>query len=85
MLGFAVRSLRRISHPARHDAGAFHLYRSGFKPSKHIDRPYAMLGAKVIAADYDAEVRAAVLPRTQAFTTNFGAGGRGPFRRRSTI
>jgi len=26
----------------RHDAGRFILYRSGFKPSKQLDRPYAM-------------------------------------------
>src|SRR5438445_229179 len=34
---------------------ALHLYRSSFKPSKHLDRPYAMLGINVIAAATDAE------------------------------
>ncbi len=47
---------------------ALHLYRSGFKPSKHLDRPYAMLGANVIAADTDAEARRLFTSHQQAFT-----------------
>ncbi len=34
---------------------ALDVYRSGFQPSKQLDRPYAMVGANVIAADSDAE------------------------------
>jgi len=34
---------------------ALHAYRTQFKPSEKLDRPYAMLGLSVIAADTDAE------------------------------
>src|ERR1700674_5114257 len=47
---------------------ALHLYRSGFKPSKHLDRPYALLGVNVIAADTDAEARRLFTSHQQAFT-----------------
>ena len=47
---------------------ALHLYRSGFKPSKHLDRPYAMLGVNVIAANTDAEARRLFTSHQQAFT-----------------
>ena len=33
------------------------LYRSEFQPSRQLDRPYAMLGINVIAADTDAQAR----------------------------
>jgi luciferase family oxidoreductase group 1 len=36
---------------------ALEIYRSRFQPSKKLDRPYAMLGANVLAADSDAEAR----------------------------
>lgn len=36
---------------------ALDIYRSRFKPSAVLDRPYAMVGANVIAADTDAEAR----------------------------
>lgn len=36
---------------------ALDIYRSRFKPSKQLDRPYAMAGINVIAADTDAEAR----------------------------
>ena len=47
---------------------ALHLYRSGFKPSKHLDRPYAMLGVNVIAAATDAKARRLFTSHQQAFT-----------------
>src|ERR1700678_4310056 len=34
---------------------ALHVYRSQFKPSAQLDRPYAMLGLTICAADTDAE------------------------------
>ncbi len=36
---------------------AIALYRSRFRPSKHLDRPYVMLGFNLLAADTDAEAR----------------------------
>jgi luciferase family oxidoreductase group 1 len=36
-------------------AQALTLYRGGFRPSEQLDRPYAMLGLNVCAADSDAE------------------------------
>jgi len=47
---------------------ALHLYRSGFKPSEQLDRPYAMLGVNVIAAATDAEARRLFTSHQQAFT-----------------
>jgi luciferase family oxidoreductase group 1 len=47
---------------------ALQLYRSGFKPSKQLDRPYAMLGVNVIAAATDAEARRLFTSHQQAFT-----------------
>ena len=46
---------------------ALHLYRSGFVPSKQLDRPYAMLGANVLAADTDAEARRQFTSQQQSF------------------
>ena len=46
---------------------ALHLYRSGFKPSKQLDRPYAMLGVNVVAAATDAEARWLFTSHQQAF------------------
>lgn len=36
---------------------ALHAYRTQFKPSEKLDKPYAMLGLSVVAADTDAEAR----------------------------
>jgi len=36
---------------------ALHLYRENFQPSKALDRPYAMIGVNVFAAETDAEAR----------------------------
>lgn len=42
-------------------------YRSRFQPSKQLDRPYAMLGANVLAADTDAEARRQFTSQQQSF------------------
>jgi luciferase family oxidoreductase group 1 len=36
---------------------AIALYRSGFRPSEHLEKPYLMLGMNVVAAETDAEAR----------------------------
>jgi luciferase family oxidoreductase group 1 len=46
---------------------ALELYRSGFKPSKTLERPYAILGVNVVAADTDAEARRLFTSHQQAF------------------
>jgi luciferase family oxidoreductase group 1 len=51
-------------------------YRSGFRPSPHLDRPYAMVGVNVVAADTDAEARHLFTSSQQSFT-NLLRGTRG--------
>ncbi len=46
---------------------ALEIYRSRFQPSKKLDRPYAMLGANVLAADTDAEARRQFTSQQQSF------------------
>jgi luciferase family oxidoreductase group 1 len=46
---------------------ALDLYRTGFQPTKHLDRPYAMLGANVLAADTDAQARYQFTSQQQSF------------------
>jgi luciferase family oxidoreductase group 1 len=46
---------------------ALHVYRSTFKPSVQLDRPYAMLTVNVFAADSDAEARRHFTSLQQAF------------------
>ena len=36
---------------------ALHVYRTGFRPSAQLDRPYAMVGINAVAADTDDEAR----------------------------
>ncbi len=56
---------------------ALRLYRERFAPSKQLDRPYAMVGVNVIAADSDAEARRLFTSAQQAFTDLFrGTRGR---------
>jgi luciferase family oxidoreductase group 1 len=47
---------------------AVQLYRAQFKPSKQLDRPYAMLGLNVIVAETDAQARYLFSSVQQAFT-----------------
>ena len=46
---------------------ALDIYRSLFKPSRQLDRPYAMLGANVLAADTDAQARRQFTSQQQSF------------------
>jgi luciferase family oxidoreductase group 1 len=46
---------------------ALELYRSGFKTSNERERPYAMLGVNVVAADTDAEALRLLTSHQQAF------------------
>ncbi|BAH37430.1 MAG TPA: LLM class flavin-dependent oxidoreductase [Gemmatimonas aurantiaca] len=57
---------------------ALGLYRDRFKPSHQLDRPYAMVGVNVIAADTDAEAHRLATTQQMAFTNIFrGARGLG--------
>jgi luciferase family oxidoreductase group 1 len=47
---------------------ALALYRTRFKPSRQLDRPYAMMTVNVVAADTDAEARRTFTSLQQAFT-----------------
>jgi luciferase family oxidoreductase group 1 len=46
---------------------ALHVYRSSFRPSAQLDRPYAMLGFNVFAADTDEEAQLLSTSLMQAF------------------
>jgi luciferase family oxidoreductase group 1 len=50
---------------------ALEIYRAKFEPSQQLDRPYAMVGANVIAADTDAEARRLFTSIQQSFTNIF--------------
>jgi luciferase family oxidoreductase group 1 len=47
---------------------ALEVYRTKFKPSAQLERPYAMVGVNVIAAETDAEARRLFTSAQQAFT-----------------
>ncbi|MGB9464445.1 MAG: LLM class flavin-dependent oxidoreductase [Candidatus Acidiferrum sp.] len=47
---------------------AIQLYRAHFKPSRQLERPYAMLGLNVVVAETDAEARYLFTSVQQAFT-----------------
>jgi luciferase family oxidoreductase group 1 len=55
---------------------ALELYRSKFEPSEQLDRPYAMVGVNVIAADDDGTARRLFTSVQQSFT-NIQRGRRG--------
>ena len=55
---------------------ALAIYRDTFKPSKQLDRPYAMAGVNVVAADTDVEARRLFTSAQQQFT-NLVRGTRG--------
>jgi luciferase family oxidoreductase group 1 len=50
---------------------ALQVYRSRFEPSSQLDRPYAMVGCNVVAADTDAEARRLFTSAQQSFTRIF--------------
>jgi len=50
---------------------ALEVYRARFKPSEQLDRPYAMVGVNVIAAETDAEARRLFTSAQQSFASLF--------------
>jgi luciferase family oxidoreductase group 1 len=46
---------------------AIHVYRTSFRPSEQLDRPYVMLGFNVFAADTDEEAQLLATSLMQAF------------------
>lgn len=58
---------------------ALDLYRSRFRPSEQLARPYAMIGVNVIAAETDAEARRLATTQQMSFT-NLLRGRRGVSR-----
>ena len=58
---------------------ALEVYRAKFQPSTQLDRPYAMVGVNVIAAETDAEARRLFTSAQQTFTNMFrGTRGKLP-------
>jgi luciferase family oxidoreductase group 1 len=55
---------------------ALQIYRSRFKPSEQLDRPYAMVGVNIIAAGTDAEARRLSTTQQMSFASIF-RGARG--------
>src|SRR5450432_559829 len=55
---------------------ALQIYRSRFKPSEQLERPYAMVGVNIIAADNDDEARRLATTQQMSFTNIF-RGARG--------
>jgi alkanesulfonate monooxygenase SsuD/methylene tetrahydromethanopterin reductase-like flavin-dependent oxidoreductase (luciferase family) len=47
---------------------AVHLYRGRFKPSMHLDRPYAMVGLNAVVAETDAKAQHHFTSVQQSFT-----------------
>lgn len=48
---------------------ALHLYRTGFRPSRQLDRPYVMLGFNMFAANTDEEAQVLATSLQQAFVS----------------
>ena len=46
---------------------ALHMYRAGFKPSRQLARPHAMVGVNVVVADTEAEARRLFTSKQQSF------------------
>lgn len=58
---------------------AIAMYRARFRPSRHLDKPYVMLGFNVAAADTDAEARYLASSWQQSFVNlRTGRPGRLP-------
>lgn len=56
---------------------ALDIYRTYFKPSKQLDRPYAMVGVNIIAADTDAEAIRLATTQQMSFTSMLRRGSVG--------
>ena len=50
---------------------ALQIYRARFKPSAQLDRPHAMVGVNIVAADTDAEARRLATTQQMSFTDIF--------------
>lgn len=50
---------------------ALQIYRSRFKPSAQLDRPYAMVGVNIIAAETDAEAKRLATSQQMSFASIF--------------
>ncbi len=59
-----------------HLISALEIYRSRFKPSEQLDRPYAMVGVNIIAAESDDKARRLATTQQMSFTNIF-RGARG--------
>lgn len=53
---------------------ALEIYRERFKPSKQLDRPYAMVGVNIIAAETDAEAKRLATSQQMSFTRMIRGG-----------
>jgi luciferase family oxidoreductase group 1 len=69
MLGLPYAFASHFAPAALHDA--LRVYRARFQPSAQLERPYAMVGVNVIAADTDAEARRLFTSVQQQFTNMF--------------
>jgi luciferase family oxidoreductase group 1 len=52
-------------------AAALQIYRTRFKPSEQLAKPYAMVGVNIIAAETDAEARRLATTQQMSFTNMF--------------
>ena len=59
-----------------HLISALQIYRSRFKPSEQLDRPYAMVGVNIVAAESDDKARRLATTQQMSFTNIF-RGARG--------
>ena len=55
---------------------ALHIYRDRFKPSQQLERPYAMVGVNIVAAETDYEAKRLASTQQMSFTNIF-RGARG--------
>src|SRR5829696_3254311 len=77
MLGLPYAFASHFAPAALHEA--LRVYRARFQPSRQLERPHAMVGVNVIAADTDAEARRLFTSVQQQFANRFrGARGQLP-------
>jgi luciferase family oxidoreductase group 1 len=77
MLGLPYAFASHFAPAALHEA--MRVYRARFQPSHQLDRPHAMVGVNVIAADTDAEAQRLFTSVQQQFANRFrGARGQLP-------
>src|SRR3712207_1836479 len=69
MLGLSYAFASHFAPAALHQA--LQVYCARFQPSRQLERPYAMVGVNVIAADTDEEARRLFTSVQQAFTNMF--------------